>query len=103
MSGSSPWYAERAEPEKTLRGLLRRRAGGAGPGNRPGLAYELELPDGTAVPVYGPAEDGVLRPLVGRSVALTGKLVDLGAEGFGVELWIDGALHPPEPDGAHGI
>ncbi|MET0715978.1 MAG: hypothetical protein ABWY57_13790 [Mycetocola sp.] len=102
MSASSPWYSERPEPEETLRGILRRRGGGAGPGNRPGLVYELERPDGSAVPVYGPAAVEPLRSLVGQPVTLTGKLVDLGAEGFGVEVWIDDAARPPEATTANG-
>jgi hypothetical protein len=88
MSASSAWYSERREPDVTLNGTLRRRVSGTGPGNRPGLAYELELADGKILPVYGPTVHENLRPLIGHSTELTGKLVDLTAEGFGVELWI---------------
>jgi hypothetical protein len=91
MSASSRWYSERPEPEETRRGVLRRRDSGTGPGNRPALVYALELADGSVVPIYGPTVEDVLRPLVGLDTVLTGKLVDLGAEGFGVEFWIEGA------------
>lgn len=91
MSAYNAWYSERPEPEVTLNGTLRHRVSGTGPGNRLGLDYELALADGRLLPVYGPAADDDLRPLIGHPTELTGKLVDLSAEGFGVELWIGDA------------
>ena len=104
MSASSGWYSERPEPEVTLIGTLHHRVSGIGPGNRLGLAYELEQADGKLLPVYVPTADESLRPLIGHSTELTGKLVDLSAEGFGVELWIGdaSAITEAEPETGGG-
>jgi hypothetical protein len=88
------WYRARPEPEQTWRGQLAERNVASGPGGRPALAFELKTSKG-AIPIY---EDGLksrIASLVGSSVEVRGKLVDLTREGFGVELWIGSARKLP--------
>lgn len=86
------WYRERAEPEQAWQGALRRRAEDRGPGGRPGLSFSLQTAD-QDLPVYAAGVDERLAPFVGARVTVTGKLVDLGGEGFGHELWIGVIAH----------
>ncbi|MBA2304984.1 MAG: hypothetical protein H0W08_20465 [Acidobacteria bacterium] len=88
MPTAPGWYAEREEPEETMLGLLRSRETGASPMGRTRLLFELVLPDGSALPIYGPDPEAALSGLVGREVRVTGRVVDLSSEGFGQELWV---------------
>jgi hypothetical protein len=81
------WYRERAEPEQAWEGTLRRRVADTGPGARLGLTFSLQTAD-QGLPIYAAGVDFRLAPFVGTRVAITGKLVNLGGEGFGRELWI---------------
>ncbi len=81
------WYIERAEPEQSWQGTLRRRATDKGPGGRPGLTLSLQTAD-QDLPIYAASVEDRLAPFVDARVTIVGKLVDLTAEGFGHELWI---------------
>ncbi len=88
------WYRARPEPEQTWRGRLAQRNVASGPGGRPALTFELKTSSGV-LPVY---EDGLksrIASLLGSSVEVRGKLVDLTREGFGMELWIGTARKLP--------
>jgi hypothetical protein len=67
--------------------VLRRREPPGGPAGRAALAYALEV-DGRSVDVYAASVEAVLARFLGRKIVATGKLVDLGGEGFGEELWL---------------
>lgn len=81
------WYLDRAEPEKSWRGVLAPREIVQGPGARQALVYELIADEGS-VAVYAANAQDQLEPFLGREVLIRGKLVDLREEGFGEELWI---------------
>lgn len=81
------WYRARPEPEEEYRGTLRRRDVVAGPATRTALRYTLLTETGPFA-VYAPDNDQTLEPYVGHPVVVRAKLVNLTAEGFGVELWI---------------
>lgn len=81
------WYRARPEPEEEYRGTLRRREVVAGPAARTALRYNL-VTETVPFAVYAPEHDQTLEPYVGHSVAVRAKLVNLTAEGFGIELWI---------------
>lgn len=82
------WYRARPEPEKERRGVLRDRDAPLGPASRTSLTYMLITDDDKHHPVYAPNLESQLAPYVGRAVIVRGKLVHLGDEGFGQELWI---------------
>jgi hypothetical protein len=71
----------------SLRGRLRRRATGPTPGGRDRLLVELVIPDGVALPVYGPPVEDALLEAADRGVEVVGKVIDAGA-GAGIELWV---------------
>ena len=81
------WYQSRPEPERHWRGILRRRPVVEGPGSRTALTFALDTGERT-YPVYAAGVESELAPFAGRWVEVEGKLVDLGDEGFGEELWI---------------
>jgi hypothetical protein len=81
------WYKSRLEPERRWRGILRRLPVLEGPGSRTALTFAL-VTAGKTYPVYAAGVEGELAPFTGRWVEVVGKLVDLGDEGFGEELWI---------------
>ena len=81
------WYTERAEPEQSWQGTLRRRATEEGPGGRPGLTLSLRTGDQDLL-IYAAGVEDRLAPFVDARVTIAGKLVDLSGEGFGQELWI---------------
>ena len=81
------WYQERAEPEQSWQGTLRRRVAEEGPGGRPGLTLSLQTGD-QDLSIYAAGVDERLAPFVDARVTIVGKLVDLSGEGFGEELWI---------------
>jgi hypothetical protein len=81
------WYAERPEPEKRWRGVLRRREPPGGPAGRAALSYVLEV-EGRRLDVYSANVEAALAGFVGRTIVAEGKLVDLSGEGFGRELWL---------------
>lgn len=55
---------------------------------RTSLRFALETCGGDALPIYGPEAEANLAQLVGQNVRIRGRLVDLSAEGFGIELWV---------------
>jgi hypothetical protein len=61
-----------------------------GPGGRAGLDHVL-VTDTQTIPVYNGEIASTLTAHANRSVIITGKLVDLGGEGFGQELWVPSA------------
>lgn len=61
---------------------------GPTPGGRDRLPFELVAAGGEARPIYGPAAEAALLAEVDREVEVAAKLVDLGGEGFGAELWV---------------
>jgi hypothetical protein len=81
------WYAERPEPEVSWRGVLRRSEPPLGPAGRASLTYALEA-EGRSIEIYAANVEAALTGLVDRTVLAAGKLVDLGGEGFGEELWL---------------
>jgi len=81
------WYQARPEPEKQWRGVLRRRDSPLGPATRAALSFTL-VTEGQQLPVYAANVEQRLAPFVSHQVLVSGKLVDLGKEGFRVELWI---------------
>ena len=90
MTSEPQWYLERPEPETVWAGVLRRRPSMVGPSGRTRLLFELEDRDGRTLPIYGPPAEEALDGLADRHVGISGKLVDLSAEGLGRELWIWG-------------
>ncbi len=91
------WYDSRPEPEKVWRGALQKREVAVGPATRTALAYILITEEGE-FPVYAAHAEHKLAPFVGRQVLIEGKLVNLGNEGLGQELWIASIrLFEPEP------
>jgi hypothetical protein len=82
------WYLERPEPQVVLNGVLRRRDVVTSPGGRDRLLFELEGATGERLVIYGPRAEAALDRLVGHTVEIAGKLVELTGEGFGQELWI---------------
>ncbi len=85
--GAEAWYRQRPEKEVRLQGVLKERQATTGPAGRAALSYSLVTPE-EIIPVYAGSVGDRLVPLVGQAVQVTGKLVDLSAEGFGQELWI---------------
>lgn len=81
------WYQAQPEPEKSWQGLLQERHVPHGPATRLGLGYSLVTDEGS-FPIYSANAEQKLAPFAGRRVMVYGKLVDLGGEGFGRELWI---------------
>ena len=61
---------------------------GPTPGGRDRLPFELAATDGEARPLYGPAAEAALLAAVDQEVEVEAKLVDLGGEGLGAELWV---------------
>ncbi len=88
------WYLDRPEPEQVWTGVLEARQVAPGPNTRDALTYALVTAEG-ALPVYAAGVADVLGRYAGRPVQVTGRWVDLSAEGFGPELWI-GSLRPAE-------
>ena len=100
VHANEPWYRERREPEQVWRGRLARRRVAAGPGVRTALTFSLETTNGAALPVYAAGVETKLGPFEDQRVVVRGKLVDLGPEGHGTELWIgtlarEGSLGEP--------
>ncbi len=94
------WYRERPEPEQTWQGTLQQRAVVDSPGGRPGLTFSLQTTEAD-LPVYAAGASDRLTRYVGTRVLITGKHVDLRAEGFGRELWIGTIKHPGAADQGH--
>lgn len=86
INADADWYRARREPEQTWQGVLRKQDVPPGPDTR-AETYVL-ITRKTHLPIYAPNIDEQLKPFVGRRVAIRGKLIDLGSEGFGKELWI---------------
>lgn len=80
------WYRERPEPEAEWRGVLRERRPVIGPANRTALFYALVTTD-EELAVYAAGSPQKFTPYLDQPVVVRGKRVDLGAEGFGPELW----------------
>jgi hypothetical protein len=87
INADADWYRDRREREQTWRGVLRKHEAPLGPATRSAQRYVLSTRK-TDLPIYAPNIDEPLKPFVGRRVAIRGKLIDLGGEGFGKELWI---------------
>lgn len=81
------WYVAQPESEATFAGRLVRRAVTQAPGARSALRFALITHAGETA-IYAPGRVAALENLVDRNVVIEGKLVDLGGEGFGKELWI---------------
>jgi hypothetical protein len=81
------WYRARPEREEERTGVLRKRQPGKGPNSRSALRYTFH-DDKESLFVYAPAKLETFERLTGKRVTALGKLVDLSAEGFGLELWI---------------
>lgn len=88
MNPIPDWYRDRPEPGSVHVGHLRREVAGDGPMGRTGPRFDLEVRPGELVRIYAPHLEEELEPWVDREVRLHGKLVDLRAEGLGVELWV---------------
>jgi hypothetical protein len=87
--GNEDFYRERTEPEAPHSGSITYVPGGGGPGDRY-LPYRL----GT-MPLYVPPMTvPVVEKYVGRSVAISGKVVDVG---YGAELWAATIRRSPCP------
>lgn len=87
IHADADWYRSRPEPERRWRGILKERPVIAGPGSRTALTFALVTAQST-YRVYAAGVDKRLAPFTGRCLEVEGKLVDLGDEGFGTELWI---------------
>jgi hypothetical protein len=86
------FYRDRPEPEEVFEGHLRAAPVVTGPDTRD-LPFRLEGPSGS-LPVYASGEvEARLRDRFGRRVRISGKRVDLGPDGGGVELW-PGSVEP---------
>lgn len=86
------WYRDRPEPEQVWMGVLQPREVAPGPNTRDALSFALVTAEGE-LPVYAAGVAEVLGRYAGQPVRITGRWVDLSAEGFGPELWI-GSLRP---------
>lgn len=86
IHAGAEYYRERAEPEKTIQGVLRERPVRTGPDTRD-LPLHLETDEGTFA-VYAVGETAeMLRHLTDRRVRVLGKRVDQRSEGHGFEIW----------------
>jgi hypothetical protein len=94
INADADWYRGRREREQIWRGVLRKQDAPLGPATRSAQSYVL-ITSKTHLPIYAPNIDEQLKPFVGGRVEIRGKLIDLGAEGFGKELWI-GSIHKIE-------
>jgi hypothetical protein len=83
-------YKARPEPERRWRGILRQQLVIEGPGSRTALPLALVTAEGT-YPACAVGVENDLAGFTGEWVEVKGKLVDLGDEGFGKELWIASA------------
>jgi hypothetical protein len=81
------WYMACSVSEELWEGVLEEQRRAIGPANRPSLTHRLVTKEGD-IPVYAAKVERELEPFVGHRVLVHGKLVDLGEEGFGKELWI---------------
>jgi len=90
------FYRDRPEPEEVFEGHLHAVPVVTGPDTR-NLPFRLDGLSGVlsgVLPVYASGEvEARLRDRVGRRVRISGKRVDLGPEGGGVELW-PGSVEP---------
>jgi hypothetical protein len=95
INADADWYRDRREREQIRRGVLRKQDVPLGPATRSAQRYVL-ITGKTPLSIYAPNIDEPLKPFVGRRVEIRGKLIDLGGEGFGKELWI-GSIRKIEP------
>jgi hypothetical protein len=86
INADADWYRSRREPEQSWHGVLRKHDAPPGPDTR-AETYVL-IARKNHLPIYAPNIDEQLKPFVGQRVVIRGKLIDLGSEGFGKELWI---------------
>ena len=84
MFAHESWYRERAEPEARHEGVLAPRRHVTGPGDRGGLDFVLRGATGEVL-VYSEGIADRLAPLVGRTIVVHGKLVEVDGA---LELWI---------------
>jgi hypothetical protein len=82
------WYRQAAEAEQVWEGVLEPAALVRGPDSRAALSYRLLATDGRSLPVYAAGAEDRLRLFSAQHVRVRAKLIDLGSEGFGEELWI---------------
>jgi hypothetical protein len=102
LTAKRDWYRDRPELEAVWRGTVRRREVGPTPGGRDRLPFELAAA-GAVRPIYGPAAEAALLAAVDHEVDVEAKLVDLGGEGLGAELWVaDGSAVRRLPPDATG-
>lgn len=81
------WYSNRLEEEKIMKGFIKERQVVYGPNTRSALRYTF-VTQNIQLPVYAANVEEKLSQFIGHDVLVCGKLVDLGSEGFGQELWI---------------
>jgi hypothetical protein len=81
------WYRARPEREEEWEGVLEKLDPTIGPAGRTTLTFALRTGE-RRLPIYAAGVQDRLAPYVGRSVLVTGKLVDLSSEGLGKELWV---------------
>jgi hypothetical protein len=84
--GDVDWYQARPEPERVWTGTLEEHRVGVGPDTRGGLSFVL-VTDAARISVYAAKAERRLTGFRRRSVRVRGKLVDLGEQGNGEELW----------------
>lgn len=81
------WYINRPEREQTWEGILRRIKPDSGPAGRSATSFRFTT-NNTIMNVYAANAGQQLNKYVDRPITVQGKLIDLGNEGFGKELWI---------------
>jgi hypothetical protein len=81
------WYRSRPETEQEWLGVLRKRDAPISPAGRTALRYSL-ITDSETLPVYVANSEWQFAEYADVPIRLRGKLVDLGSEGFGRELWV---------------
>ena len=80
------FYTERPEPEQSLTGKIIHRPVAEGPNTRR-FAYRLQGAGFDYALYSTPSTIDLIRSLAGRTVTVTGKLIDQSDDGGEVELW----------------
>lgn len=81
------WYRARPELEQEWRGILRKRDAPISPAGRTALRYTF-ITGEQQLPVYVANSERQFASYADVPIRVRGKLIDLGSEGFGQELWV---------------